>query len=222
MAYRILTGEFRNKVKKHFPGLLQQIASCTPHAIIFADRSARPFAWLAKRLWEEFELNEVSTIPQLYFLSTTSRGSSPRSTYLPTKLKKIGVWVKKKGLTGKRVIAFDEYAVQGETLDFLQQSMQSHGVEVIPAAFMMDKPAARSEERREKTLTTPARPAPPPWFSEIPLYRVLDRIHSLPIQLRAKSGEFWTPQTKAESIAYYRQLHQEIDQLAEEMIRERK
>lgn len=58
--------QFHDLIREHFPRLLNKISAAKPHAIVFLDSSARPFAWLTNRLWTT---REHGPKPSISFLN---------------------------------------------------------------------------------------------------------------------------------------------------------
>ncbi len=126
---------YHRLIREHFPGLLRKIADQSPHAIVFFDSSARPFAWLTSKLWSPLGLGKK---PELFLLSPPAlRVNHTRPTIKESEAwrGKFSKWLKSKNLTGKRVVLFDDCIGSGRSLDDIAFRLKGSGVLVTTAAF---------------------------------------------------------------------------------------
>ncbi len=121
----------RTVLKETFPKILREMAVVRPHAIVFLDTSARPFGWLAQRLWHE--LNPDVHKPKILFLSP------PKSRTELVKFRASAAnWSKKNKLEGKDIVIFDDVAGrQLRNVTGVRRSIA--GTKVTKAALVTDR-----------------------------------------------------------------------------------
>ncbi len=150
-------GPYGELVKKHIPPLLEKIAAKKPHAIVFLDRSARPFAWLTQHLWRK---ETHGPMPAIRFIEGTRidwKGEDAK-----TRKKTIAKWAEKNKLKGKTVVLFDDLEAMGANLFLARKTFEQAGIHVIPAVFSRTSIGSHDLVGTHEIVI-------PPWLNQIPL-----------------------------------------------------
>lgn len=194
--------EYLQQVKAFFPKLLRRIAEQQPHAIVFLDTSARPFAWLASKLWDGLELKKK---PHFYFVSSNAKiGHQPAIDAHTEKITELA----KRKLKG-RVVVFDEYVDTGLGSGQVLTALKNAGLDVSLAAFY--------SPYLHEGLSAVNAPAHAPWRPIVELLNVNERVPLTRAYTRViTSAE--PLRTNSRNRAYFKQLHEGIDELAREII----
>ncbi|MEK6923884.1 MAG: hypothetical protein AABW54_01430 [Candidatus Micrarchaeota archaeon] len=189
----LIHADYRERLKQHFPPLLERIASARPEIIIFPDNSARPFAWLANKLWRA----EWGSKPRFLFRSPPSLTAHYLEWQEFVKQLKAD-----RRFAGKRVCVFDDTTAGGTTLDAFFWGLSGHAKEFIPAAF--------------------ADPARSTAFSAV------DELINSPFKFALSALDRTTPvasyraSKRSLAAADWKEIHAEINELAAEILRERR
>lgn len=145
MWYKLLQGreqDYHGLLEQHFPSLLEKIASEKPEALVFVDSSARPFAYLTKKLWQELGLGKVPKIRFVNSLPGWINKALERKVMtkeLEANLEQhrlaLREFAKKQGWQGKKIVVFDDYVKNGHTIKMLKAEFESQGAVVKTTAF---------------------------------------------------------------------------------------